>query len=296
VSLLRQNDTLAKSPLKLTKYNKDAMVQPDISGLYNPQFFTGARQFGVKWIISDTSRKNTAYDTASGTCTAANLVTPCNATWDNPSHNTGYRSTAEPSVFVVPRRPTNLFYNVSTREQWVDEYNCFYAPLRDGDNNDGKCAGGQFIFFSGPRTYEQILDMESDFMLKYLIKWDLDPLMFHQANLRQVGGKSLLGDLIDATMAKYNKLYNLPIQNLRLRDIGAKMVDRQTYNESGVSASLVPCSAGQLSTTLTVSVTKAATIPITGVNFGTNTEVYGGQRISYVPITPGAPAVIPVAC
>ena len=226
---LQQNDVVATGQLRLTNYQKDAFVNPDISGLGNPAAQQGLAQFGIKYQISDTSRPG----------------------WNNPSPNAGFYS--EFGVLIIPRRPTNLFYNLDTTARWVSEYNCYYGPT-------GTCAGGAFRYWPTNLTYQQILDKESDVMLQYLLKWDIDPLMFHQANTRNYGGgKSLMGDLINATLTKYNKLYNLPIVNLSQHDIGRRMANRMVYNSSGVKATLNKSAAGQC--TMTVSTSQPATIP-----------------------------------
>ena len=266
---LQQNDVVATGQLRLTNYQKDAFVNPDISGLGNPAAQQGLAQFGIKSQISDTSRPG----------------------WNNPSPNAGFYS--EFGVLIIPRRPTNLFYNLDTTARWVSEYNCYYGPT-------GTCAGGAFRYWPTNLTYQQILDKESDVMLQYLLKWDIDPLMFHQANTRNYGGgKSLMGDLISATLTKYNKLYNLPIVNLSQRDIGIRMANRMVYNSSGVKATLNKSAAGEC--TMTVSTSQPATIPITGpvtgTPPGTTTEVYSGQTISYVPLAAGgsAPLTLPAS-
>jgi hypothetical protein len=129
-------------------------------------------------------------------------------------------------------------------------------------------------------------------LLLYLLMWDLDPIMFHQSNLgAHDGTHSLLGDLTDATMAKYNSAYKLPIRNLREHEVGLKMGQRMTYNASGVKASIVPCS------TMTLTSPKSVLVPVTGVAYGANKEVYGGQSISYVQLSPNVPVTVPLpAC
>ena len=87
---LVRNDRAA-TLLGLSPYQKDALVQPDISGLSNPQFLQAAKDFGIKYLISDTSRPGGA----------------------NPSPNAGFYTASQPSILVVPRRPTNLFYNLA---------------------------------------------------------------------------------------------------------------------------------------------------------------------------------------
>lgn len=260
-----QQNHLTATLLGLTRYYKDTLVQPDISGLYNAEMQRAAKDFGIKYLISDTSRPG----------------------WNNPSPNAGFVSVYQPSILIIPRRPTNLFYNLSTPAEWVSEYNCFYGPT-------GICAGGQFRYWDRNLTYAEILDKESDMMLQYLLKWDIDPLMFHQANMRAYDGtNSLLGDLINRTLQKYSQVYVLPIRFLTQHDIGLQMTQRMAYNASGVTATLIPCQS------ITLRTTKQARIPITGIAYGTtaNREVYGGQNISYVTLNANTPLVLPVpAC
>ncbi len=256
---LEQNDAVAKNRLFLTSYANDALVQPNVSGLNAPSAFQGLRDFGIKYIIDDTSQPR----------------------WKNASPNVGLYSTYQPSILIIPRHPTNLFYNLVTPAQWVSEYNCYYAPK-------GTCAGGKWRSWDHDLSYEEILDKESEMWLRYLLKWDLDPLMFHQANAGAYDGvHSLLSDLTDATLAKYNAMYNLPIRNQTQREVGIRMAERMAYNASGVRATLVVGKGVILSTT------KGATIPVTGISFGTNKERYGGQTISYVAMGAGQVQVLP---
>lgn len=238
--------------LRLSSYTPDTLVQPDISGLGNPQFLRAASDFGIRYVISDTSRPGGA----------------------NPSPNAGVYSPFQPNVLVIPRRPTNLFYNLSTPAELVDEYNHFYGP------------GGLWAYWPRNLSYAEIIDQESANLLGYLLRWDLDPWMFHQANLRAYdGSRSLLGDLLDATFAKYRAVYNLPVRNLGQRDAGVLMARRMTYDGSGVSAVLIPC------VSLTLTSPRAAVVPVTGVA-AEATEVYGGQSISSVALAANAPKSI----
>ena len=270
---LQQNHAIATNQLRLTKYYQDAFINPDISGLTNPEAQLGLAQFGIKSQISDTSRPG----------------------WDNPSPNAGFYSPGHPDLLIIPRRPTNLFYNLDTAARWVSEYNCFYGP-------NGTCAGGAFRYWPANLNYQQILDKESDVMLQYLLKWDIDPLMFHQPNTRNIGSssnpKSLMGDLIEATLVKYNKMVTLPIVNLGQHDIAQRMASRMAYNNSGVQATLSKSAGGAC--TMTVTVQQPATVPVTssaavqGLPAGATTESYGGDIISYVPLGAGQSALLTV--
>ncbi len=251
-SELARNNTVATTQLRLSSYQKDALVQPDISGLTNAQFLRAAKDFGIRYLISDTSRPGGG----------------------NPTPNAGFYNGLEPSILVVPRRPTNLFYNLTTPAEFVDEYNFYYGP------------GGVWAYWPRPLSYAEIVDHESDNLLGYLLSWETDPWMFHEPNLRAYDGvHSLLSDLLDATFTKYQAVTNLPIRNLSEHDVGLQTARRMAYNTSGVTGWLVPCSS------LTLSVRSTATIPVTGVVTGAS-ESYGGQPISSVQVDASAPTTI----
>jgi hypothetical protein len=236
-----------------SKYFKDAMIQPDISGLYNATFQQAAYNWGIRYLISDRSRPE----------------------WNAPSPNAGFYSNG---LLIIPRFASNLFYNLRTPTQWVSEYNCYYGPKSDPKNI---CADlPNSTRFTANRTYQQILDDESTLWASYMFKWDLSPIMFHQPNAGTYDGThSLLGDLIDATLAKYSAAYNLPILNLTQHEVGIRIANRMAYNASGVTATYNPGAK-----TITLKTVKAATIPVTGVTYGT-AETYGGQKISQVTMT-----------
>ena len=122
------------------------------------------------------------------------------------------------------------------------------------------------------------------------MRWDLDPWMFHQANLgRYSGNNFLLGDLLEATFDKYDQIYNLPVRNLTQKQAGELMRRRMAYDVSGVDGTLIPCES------ITLTVANTAVVPLTGAASGT-TETYGGQTISNVPVTAGTVKTIPMTC
>lgn len=247
--------------LGFTNYDPASLVQPDISGLTNPAFLQAAFDSGIQYLISDASRPE----------------------WANPTPNTGFYATGQPSIVIIPRRANNLFYSLRTQQEWVDEYNWFYCLCSTDSPSPWK-------FWATPQTYEQILDHESDFLLSYMLRWDIDPWMFHQANLgRYSGGRTLLGDLLEAAFDKYAAVYNLPVRNLTQKQAGDFVAQRMAFNASNVDGTLVPCQG------ITLSVGNAAKVPLTGVNAGSS-ESYGGQTISSVQMTPGTPTTIPVSC
>lgn len=240
------NNELIASQLDLWNYSGDSMVQPDESGLGNPNFLQAFVDDGYSLLIADYSM----------------------AQWKNPSPNVGFYSQYQPSVFIAPRIPTNLYYNVSTPTNWASEFNHFYAP------------GGLFPTFNHALSYSEILDFESGVLLTYLLTYNADPLMFHQPNLYAYDGTHfLLGDLLNAVFTKYKALFKLPINSPGQDAISAVMTNRMDYNASGAVGVLTLGSTKNLITLTTV---KAASVPLTGISYGSNTGTYGGQAQSFV--------------
>ena len=200
-----------------------------------------------------------------------------------PSHraaspNTGLPNWVEPRILMIPRHANNLFYNVSTPAEWVSEYNYIYNG-----------------YWGRDLSYAEILDNQADLLLGFLLKGDISPLMFHQPNLRDYNGQgnTLLGDLLDAVANKYERLYNFPALSPTMNNLAVRLQQRMAYNESGVVATR------HADNTLTLTVTKAARIPVTGLVSGgvvsftgttapvISAETYAGQRITYLTLAAG---------
>ena len=107
---IQHNQAVAKD-MDLQRCDPSSVVTPDLSGLTNAQFRQCSQRCPYRFLVSDTSRSG----------------------WANPTFNTGITSPLEPDVLIVPRHPTNLFYNVSLPEEWVAQYNSYYRAhwLRD---------------------------------------------------------------------------------------------------------------------------------------------------------------------
>ncbi len=245
--------------LEITQNNKVAtgfthfsplnMVPPDVSGLGNASFLRAAYDNGIRYLVSDTSQEG----------------------YNNPSPNAGIYPPDQPAILIIPRHPNNLFYNVSTPEGWEKEYNCIYSS-----------------FWGHDLSYEEILDKESDILTSYLLKGDIDPWMFHQANLHAYDGvHTLLGDLLDLTLQKYTLYYNLPIVNATMDELGARIARRMQYNSAGVTASFVP------GVSITITAQQAAVVPVTGLDTE-GAECYGGQHISSIHLNTGQSITLPL--
>lgn len=263
IAELQQNIDYAKEIGLLN--DSTSMVTPNISGLNNALFLRAAASVGIKYLVSDMSYP----------------------VWQPQLPNTGVRSPYVPSILYIPRRATNIFYNVTTgakgaRGSLTDEYNYFYGP-----NGLLRLPGGA-PFFTVNQTYGQIIDTESNTILTYMLRGEWYPLMFHQSNLIAYDGtRSLYSDVMDSTLNKFMRISNLPVVSLQQTALGQMMEDRMALNAAGVKATYVP---GQ---GITLTASGSAKVPITGV-CTVNCGSYGGQTTSMIPVTAGAPAMVPL--
>jgi len=252
--------------LGLTNYSLTNLVQPDLSGWTNGNALQAAYDTGIRYVLGDTSKApfNSLGPNVGIYSTLTNPDTPPNA------------------ILGIPRHPVNLFFNVTTPDEWSAEYNCIYGP------------NGTHPYFDHNLSYNEILDFVGGQLLPYLLTGDIDPWMFHEDNLRNYPdsggiptGQLLLGDLLDATLTKYNSLFDLPILSLTQDNIGQRVARRMAYNQAGVTATIVP---GQ---SITISAQLSATVPVTGLNTP-GAETYGGQPITYLNLSAGQSITLPL--
>ncbi|QYJ15722.1 hypothetical protein Rxycam_01550 [Rubrobacter xylanophilus DSM 9941] len=247
-SELQQNDAWARET-ELSRYSPLNLVTPEYSGMNNPEAMRAVREAGIRYMVGDTSEPG----------------------FDNPSPNAGLDHPLEPSVFVIPRYPTNLGFDVSTPEEWTRDYNRRY---RD--------------FWGERLSYDEVLDREGDVLLSYMLKGDINPLMFHQANLRAYDGEhTLLTDLLQTTLRKYARLYRLPVLSPPMQELGERVEHRTAYDAADVMASVVPGERIRLLSR------QAAEAPVTGLRTP-GAETYGGEHTTRVGLEPGEPVVLPL--
>jgi uncharacterized membrane protein len=242
------NDVFARGQ-GYPSYSTASLVTPDVSGLTNANALRAAKNMGVRYTVSDTSQPG----------------------WNNPAPNIGIYSTLEPAVLHIPRRPTNLFVHVATPQQWTAAYNEFYAA-----------------YWGRNLTFEEILDKESQFLLLYMLRGDLDPQMYHQANLRAYDGvRSLLSCLHDLAFDKYARYSNLPVLSPDMHVVGERMADTMARNMSGLTARLHP------GVGITFHSPVAVRFPVSGV-CASNSEIYAGKCITTVNLPAGQATTVPL--
>ncbi len=235
-----------------------SLVTPMITGLTSPDFLRAAAQSGIRYLVADGSR-------VEGTPAIPNTPIP---------------SATENSVQLIPRRPTNIFFESANSDEGtdgseVDEFNFLYGP-----NGLFRIGGpGGKPFFTNSQNYSQILDRESDQLVGYLFRGDMYPLMFHQSNLyRYLGLRTIYSDLFDATFHKWSKISNLPLTSLTQSAIGAVLEERKAYLNAKVKAVWTPGLG------IKIESTGSAKVPITGICAAKGCESYGSDKISFVEV------------
>ena len=272
------SDTTAPAgvvPLMFTDFNPINLVSPGVTGLNDPLVPTYLYADGIRYVVTDTSV----------------IGQPNNG--PNPSPNVGIVNSFAPGIYEVPRYPNDVYYNAAN---WADdqaEFHCIY-------NNPVQPPYDTY-------TAAQILDFTSTQFVVNMLKGDMNPQMFHQPDLHFSNNaaalgltgthtSSLISDTYNQTFTKYKALYKLPILSLTLDQLGQKMQDRNNYNLSEVTGTLVNVNgaAPQIILTVPLGVTvPSASIPVSGLN-STGAESYGGKNISHITINAGQTITLPV--
>ncbi len=109
------------------------------------------------------------------------------------------------STLTVPRHPTNIFYNVGTKAEQLDEYNYIYYEA---------CVSS---CLTAPARWEQYVANEVAIMFRHVAMNDAYPHYAHASNLAE---DAVLLPVVDAFLAKYRSLFTAAIVDPTLSDAG----------------------------------------------------------------------------
>ncbi len=179
-------------------------------------------------------------------------------------------------LLLLPRYPANLFYNVTTPENWMDEYNyIFYERYIEMGQDPCTIPGA----ICQPRNYAEILQAEAETALRHMLTYTPRPHFFHISNLHEYSaGKFLIFDWLESVVSQYEQLMTLPIINLPYYQIGQLSKERLQARSSNVQGQW-----NLANNTLIFSANGDAVIDVTGVKGG---ELYGGQRLGRLRVGP----------
>lgn len=219
----------------------------------NPNFLQAAVDLGISVLASDASRPNQ----------------------DRIQRIPNY------PLAILPRYPTQVYYNATTPEENTSEYNyIYYQRYVDQGMNPCEIPGA----ICAPRSYPEILSAEADTTVRHMLSYQPFPHYFHQTNLRayDAAGHTLQTDWLDAVMNNYEKLFKLPVKTLEFRHL-AEVV----WQVVGQREALPYGSLDRATGTVTLQTQgPAAQIFVTGIRDASGETQYGGQWISSVSASP----------
>ena len=219
---------------------------------------------------------------------------PGGETWTVDITSIAADNSRQPNQYVigpartVPRHPSNVYYNVSTKDQLVSEYNTLYVKPESG----GKCVAVPNVTTcrDSGATYEEIMGNEVAIMLRNMMSNDPRPGYSHQSNL---AGDQLILDLLGRVLSKYRSYYSnsTPIVSPPQVDAGAELA-RQNSWRAAVSAKRV--TAYVKDGVVTVTSPAAQAVPLTlpaGTTVGITTtpfgQAYAGAQSQWIQVKRG---------
>lgn len=238
-------------------YNEDGEGPKTDHGLgaSNPQFLAAARSLNVNVVASNASVPSHAPD-----CWGCGVYHPL-----------------EPSILLVPRWPTNVFYMVMTPQQMADAYNAVYGP------------NGAAPYWDHDLSYEEILEAETEIALYHVLTFSPYPHFFHAANTYEYApGRSILHDFLERLFARYADYYRLDLRSPDWSALANRVADRTSFMHSR-AAGVWDRSAN----TVTVTTPVGGTIFLTGARTG-DVTLYGGEPTSRFTLPAGGSRTVAV--
>ncbi|UUU34469.1 hypothetical protein JIX56_34060 [Streptomyces sp. CA-210063] len=184
-------------------------------------------------------------------------------TWiasDN-SREPGQRSVG--AALTVPRHPMNVYYNVGTAAEMVDEYNWVYTSAADGgsgvceNNATSTCLAAPLDPTTGYASH--IVPQEVRTALLHATGNDPRPHYAHQSNLAE---ERLLYPVLDQVLADYRALFaaDTPLENPRQSSVGTELKRRAAWQTAVANGTVTAYRTG---TTVTVTAPSGTEIPVT---------------------------------
>lgn len=185
---------------------------------------------------------------------------------------------------MLPRYPTNIFYNTVSPTQLTDEYNYIFHERFVNNGQDPCTVPGAIC---SPRTYDEILAAETDAALRHMLSFRKWTHYFHQSNAVDYGnGKTLIFDWLNAVFAEYDKLFKLPPKNYPYYHLGDMTNERLIAKSATINATW-----NRTSNEVTIVADRLVpNLLVTGLQGG---GLYGGQFIRELTVDT-TPQAIPV--
>jgi hypothetical protein len=192
-------------------------------------------------------------------------------------------------ALTLPRYPMNVFYNVSTWADQLDEYDWLYLASTAAPPLRGNCANSSTTTcFTTPVTQAQFVDREASAVVRHMLGNDPRPHYAHQTNLMSEStnanvanrGEGILYAVIGEAVDRYRSYFSVPILQpgmTALKDQLRRQIAWGSTSNAQVNGYIQD---GKVNIVSTV----ARDVPITGTTTG---DVYGGQRSAWLAVNSG---------
>lgn len=229
----------------------------------NPLFLTAAAETGVDYLAGDSSQINQNVE----------------------QYISQVNDGSNQDRILLPRWPTNVFYNVIEPNQLTDEYNYIFHE-RFVNNGQDPCSIPGAICTT--RDYAEILAAESDTALRHMMTFKKWAHYFHQTNLADYDGvgNTLMFDWLHAVFDEYENLFKLPVSNFPYYLQGDMTHERLIAKSAAIQA-VWNRATNQVILSADRSVPN---LLVTGLQGG---DLYGGQFIRSITVNT-TPQTIPV--
>lgn len=200
------------------------------------------------------------------------------------------------SAWAQPRYPTNVYYNVSTEAQEVDEYNHLYLPPSLG----GVCVSSPTsTCLSAPATFASIIASVDTGMFQHIMGNDPRPHYFHQSNMMGTPppgpatagtppstppdvGDGLYYSAMNPLLSEYAAFFSVPIQQPTTVHIAQLLAEQAAWASTSTVSGYIQSNQ----VTITNSGTSPINAPLTGIpTVGTT---YGGTQSGFASIPVGS--------
>lgn len=193
---------------------------------------------------------------------------------------------------TVPRHPMNIFYNVATAAEQVDEYNWIYTSRTDGGS--GLCQNNPVstciapLPVSGFSSY--IVPLETRIALGHVLANDPRPHFMHQSNLAE----GRIGyPVMNGVLRQYRSLFatNAGLLNVELGQ-QATVLDRAAAWKATSDAGVISAYTLDGSLYVSSSLSGKRLVPVTvpqNVSFGLS---YAGERSGYIGVSASSGLVL----
>jgi hypothetical protein len=125
---------------------------------------------------------------------------------------------------TVPRHPTNMYFNVSTREAQLDEYHHLFLSRTGHEPEDTTRTR-----LAPATTWQRFVELEAKTVLDHVLANDPRPHYLHQSNLT---GDRMLYDLVDAVLERHGELFSVELAQPTLAETGAELARQAAWQDA----------------------------------------------------------------